>query len=285
MKANTKQTLLALGLAILCATTPAHAQIDLLHQSSQPDTNPMLNTTGPGTLGARHMLLEFQLGWRHSIDNIAVYAADCSYTNGIIISHLLEADEMLRYGIGKRFELALGIEAESIHDRFRLKNLEDKQTYRSFAPKMGAKYCFFEGKGWIPQMALRVELWQPIQIIDNRKRYSAGSTMHYEGLELRNRLGQHWVLDYSLGFSSFPPPLGIVKRSRGIQYSLFARWLPTRRMMVSIGMEDGWGRAEMNWQATDALQMQLRAGLAGGSHSNLGMMETYTSVGLKWMIR
>jgi len=55
--------------------------------------------------------------------------------------------------------------------------------------------------------------------------------------------------------------------------------------MLSVGVEDGWGIAELRWQASDALQLKAQASIDGGIGAELGMLQTFAVAGFSWMIK
>ena len=76
-----------------------------------------------------------------------------------------------------------------------------------------------------------------------------------------------------------------MQHDRRFQFNLMARWLATDRLMVSAGMENVGGVAEVMWQATPALQLKAQAGFAAGLGFRTGIMEANALLGVNWMIR
>jgi hypothetical protein len=64
-----------------------------------------------------------------------------------------------------------------------------------------------------------------------------------------------------------------------------ARWLAADKLMVSFGMENVGGVAEVMWQATPTLQLKAQGGIAAGIGPRDGILETNALVGFNWMMR
>lgn len=275
---------------LLIGVGTAPAQIDLLHQKQLSDTNMLLLTTGPNTVGAHRLLVDADIAWRYGTWLTAMPTLTGDILSGRSRSSTLAAGLNLRYGIGRRFELELGVSGYRDHYKVvsddMLETLLNDDIYKAFIPSLGLKVNFFNGEGWVPQMALKAGYGQRVQVMDDGSLYTAGYlAMPYVGMEFRNHLGQHWVLDYSVGLGL--PQGAWAIRNGAVTYSIYGRWLPTDRMMVGLGLEDGWGRAEVRWQAAKALQLRAQACVSmGGVMDAIGadMLHTYASAGVGWML-
>ncbi len=289
MKKNIKPAIAAVAI-LVCMTLigigTAQAQIDLLHQTHQTDSNRLLAVTGPATIGPRHMLLEGNLSWSYNYHESDLMALNGSLVPSQNTFKMFGGGATLRYGIGKIFEVSVGLDGSWGNETNHIGNNRDETFYRGFAPSVGMKLCVYEGEGWRPQMAVKASFRQPLWVYDDGTLGAAGDFGNpYAGLEFRNRLGRHWALDYSVGYSRMPRTVGAVSYAHNVSYSLFGRWLPSERMMLSVGVEDGWGIAELRWQASDALQLKAQASIDGGIGAELGMLQTFAVAGFSWMIK
>ena len=239
MKKNIKPAIAAVAI-LVCMTIigigTAQAQIDLLHQTHQTSD---------------------------------VIALDGSMAPAQNIFNMFSGRATLRYGIGKIFELSLGLDGTWGKESHHAGTYLEETILRGFAPSVGMKLYVYEGEGWRPQMAVK----------------ASNFANPYAGLEFRNRLGRHWALDYSVGYSRMSRTVGAVSYAHNVSYSLFGRWLPSERLMVSVGVLDGWGIAELRWQASDALQLKAQASIDGGIGAELGMLQTFAVAGFNWMIK
>jgi len=289
MKKNIKPAIAAVAI-LVCMTIigigTAQAQIDLLHQTHQTDSNRLLAVTAPATIGPRHLLLEGNLSWSYNYHNSDVIALDGSMAPAQNIFNMFSGGATLRYGIGKIFELSLGLDGTWGKESHHAGTYLEETILRGFTPSVGMKLYVYEGEGWRPQMAVKASFFQRLWVYDDGTTSPAGNFANpYAGLEFRNRLGRHWVLDYSVGYSRMSNTLGAVAYAHNVSYSLFGRWLPSERLMVSVGVQDGWGIAELRWQASDAMQLKAQASIDGGIGAELGMLQTYAVAGFNWMIK
>ncbi len=289
MKKNIKPAIAAVAI-LVCMTIigigTAQAQIDLLHQTHQTDSNRLLAVTAPATIGPRHLLLEGNLSWSYNYHNSDVIALDGSMAPAQNIFNMFSGRATLRYGIGKIFELSLGLDGTWGKESHHAGTYLEETILRGFAPSVGMKLYVYEGEGWRPQMAVKASFRQPLWVYDDGTTSPAGNFANpYAGLEFRNRLGRHWALDYSVGYSRMSRTVGAVSYAHNVSYSLFGRWLPSERLMVSVGVLDGWGIAELRWQASDALQLKAQASIDGGIGAELGMLQTFAVAGFNWMIK
>lgn len=252
--------------------------------NAQDTVNPLIATTGPNVLGAGHIQWNTAMKWDHF--------------KTAIQEDIYGANTDLRFGIGSRAELTLGVRA--YHEDFNLdisgyngtvmddRHLFDDNT--GIAPSVGARLLLYEGKAWLPKVTFYTSV--ALATITGRK-WTADETLVQPtiGLSFRNNLGKGWMLDYTLDFSwnrHYPhqdyPPASL---------SVFARWLATNRLLLSAGFSTpGWaeifkGVFEVRYLATPNLQLTLQGGLSGGS--GLGAVsstvETNLLAGVGWMIK
>lgn len=266
------------AMALVGATT-AHAQ----------DTvNPLISTTGPNVLGAGHIQWNTALKWDHfkTAFREDIYGA---YTG-------------LRFGIGSRAELTLGVKA--YHDDFNSYQgnsydyiigtvIDDRHLFddnTGIAPSVGARLLLYEGKAWLPKVTFYTSV--ALATITGRQ-WTADETLVQPtiGLSFRNNLGKGWMLDYTLDFSwnrHFPR-----QDYYPASLSVFARWLATDRLLLSAGFSTpGWaeifkGVFEVRYLATPNLQLTLQGGLSVGSGIGFvrSTVETNLLAGVGWMIK
>ena len=295
MKKNDKSTLMALvffaAMTIIGALT-CQAQVNLLDPIHSPDTNPLLSTTGPNTIGKGHLQLSGQASWFSFSQDWEEYA-----TNGSVIPmhdywRELGGGIGLRYGIGNRFELFANVTGFHSRDRFEFSTGTFSDTLTTFSPSLGLKMMLFEGgHGWEPQVSAYALIDLSVVKSGNRWDVLGNGTEPVLGLQFRNRLGHRWVLDYGVSYRfNTGRPIGnttvyVLQRDKPFQFNIMARWLATDRLMVSAGMENVGGTAEVLWQATPTLQLKAQGGLAAGVGFRTGMLETNALVGINWMLR
>ncbi|MBR1833991.1 MAG: hypothetical protein IJ785_00560 [Bacteroidales bacterium] len=139
-----KSTLLALFFFL------AMALVGSITLHAQDTVNPLLSTTGPNVLSSGHIYWNTTLRWDHM-----------RYTYSDYFRQLdgFDANTGLRFGIGSRAELTLGLEAfhYSIQTNWKYSGLNQSnmegsnltQDNLSFAPSVGARLLLFEGKRWL----------------------------------------------------------------------------------------------------------------------------------------
>lgn len=188
-----------------------------------------------------------------------------------------------RFGIGGRAELAVGIGGSTADARYK------SQRYRMFgsgtvSPSVGAKLLLYEGKRWVPMVAFRTGIGFPMMMNQSGQNKFTYDVQPLIELPFRNRIGERWAIDYSIGYQ-WGRALPATAFSSGIQYSLYARWLATERFMLGFGVENNGGKVEGLWQVRPNLQLTAQAAAAAGFGRGMGTMEFYGLVGVKWMVR
>ena len=230
--------------------------LDTVTSNAQDTTsNSLISTTGTSVLGKGKLMLSTGIGFSNSH-----YYWSQPY--GHRIHPVLAAEGGVRLGIGHQFELSLAIHGKSNFVQNR-RTTELQYYYSSVVPSLGCRFMFFEGKKWLPQITFG-------SAIELRK---AGNDFYYFRstmcLQFRNQIGNHWLLDYSVGINWSPytrPDLSEFE-SHPINYSVLASWLPVEKLMCGIGVENDFFKIETRWQATNKLQLSL----CGGYYSNIGI--------------
>ena len=295
MKKNDKSTLMAFvffAIITLVSVVASQAQVNLLDPIHSPDTNPLLSTTGPNTIGKGHLQLSGAATgytWRQEME---------MYNGEVLSIHHDRYQEFggsigLRYGFGSRFELFTHVAGAHSQYHYELDSTILNGTQPQFIPSLGLKMMLYEGgHGWVPQMSLyaRVDLPRKARYIDHEHVDYDLAIEPVLGMQFRNHLVRRWVLDYGLSYGFFKKPIGVrrvnaLQRDNPLQFNLMARWLVTDHLMISAGMENVGGVAEVLWQATPDLQLKLQGGLAAGVGFRTGMLETTALLGVTWMIR
>ena len=259
--------------------TTAHAQDTI---------NPLVSTTGPNVLGSGHIQWNTSLMWDH-MRNFNI--------NGTVGFDGVGARTGLRFGIGNRAELTLGVEAShySITERERslvgsVISVNDliSPTNMKIAPSVGARLLLFEGKDWLPMVTFNTSI---AMAATKGYKYESDTVIQPTiGLEFRNDLGKGWMLDYAVDFTwnrnsprqNFPAST----------LSVFARWLATERLLIGAGFKTpNWtepfkGLFEVRYLATPNLQLTLQGGLSNGNAlGSYWAMETHVVAGVSWMLR
>lgn len=298
MKKNDKSTLKAV--MFFAATTimgvmSTQAQVNLLDPIHSSDTNPLLSTTGPNTVGKGHLQLSGEATWYGYSQDWEVYPAVVDANTSISMAHdyyrELGGGIGLRYGLGNRFELFAHV--ASIYERGHFENSDGvyNDTAQRYTPSLGLKMMLFEGgHGWEPQVSAYTLI--DLSVAKHGKQWDVlGNGIEpVLGLQCRNRLWRRWTLDYGVSYRFNTRPVGsnavyALQRDKPFQFYWMARWLATDRLMVSAGMENVGGVSEVMWQATPTLQFKAQGGLAAGVGFRRGMLETNALLGINWILR
>ena len=117
---------------------------------TQDTVNPLISTTGPNVLGSGHIQWNTALKWDHfkTAFQEDIYGSNTD----------------LRFGIGSRAELTLGVKA--YHDDFNSYQgnsydyiigtvIDDRHLFDNntgIAPSVGARLLLYEGKAWLPKV-------------------------------------------------------------------------------------------------------------------------------------
>ena len=298
MKKNIKPTFAAI--AFFMAITligGAHAQINLLEPPQVADTNPMLRTTGPNTVGKGHLQLSGAATWYSLSRDREEYMAvpiNGSHTVSIHDTYRdLGGGLTLRYGLGHRFELMAGLSGAYTRYHYTFSSGESSDTLPMLNPMLGVKMLIYEGGlGWVPQVSASLAYSHLLcRYSDGDWDTPGGGNFAALGFQFRNHLGSRWVLDYGFSYAFRKDRhLGTNtvyarQSDKPFQFNIMARWLATDKLMVSFGMENVGGTAEVLWQATPNLQIKAQGGLAAGLGLRHGMLETNALVGFNWMLR
>lgn len=264
--------ILFIGLMAAVGATAAHAQ-DTVREYS-----PLVTTTGPNVLGAGHIQWNSSLEYHHMGAN---------GTNMNYNSHSFGLQTGLRFGIGSRAELT--VDLGGAYNTFDTVNFHNTT---SFIPAVGAKLLLSEGKGWLPQTSFFTHVAAPVgQNAYNDKWYTI--VQPEIGFQFRNRLGNSFLLDYSLGYSwNRYTDASSIDMSNQIQYSLYLRWLHSERQMASIGVSN---RNSIHTPTVDLeyrnllrddLQLTVALSAAAGYGDEAGLVDKiHGLVGLSWMIK
>ena len=278
----------------------AQAQINLLEPPQVADTNPLLRTTGPNTVGKGHLQLSGAATWygfRNDSEEYVTAQTDINSSNTVKIHDTyrdLGGGLTLRYGLGNRFELIAGLSGAYTRYHYEFSNGSVySDTLPMLNPMMGVKMLIYGGGlGWVPQVsASLIYSHQLIRYSDDGWDTPGGGKSMTLGFQFRNHLGSRWVLDYGLSYAFGKDlPLGVNtvyvgQSDKPFQFNIMARWLATDKLMVSFGMENIGGTAEVLWQATPNLQIKAQGGLAAGLGFRQGIVETNALVGLNWMLK
>lgn len=275
MNNNTNKSTL---LAIVCfialgffATLSAHAQNDNPLTSS-----PLITTTGANVLGSGQLMLSGDINaYRlHSVWD----GADFNNYN------VLGVNTGLRWGIGSKAELTLGISAEHAQGRV-FDTLSFAPNHLNLVPSLGARIMLLGGEEQKNTLTFFTEITLPIR--------QGHPTLDDEGLlaepiiglQYRHRFSDHWYFDASAAYAWNRHAPFARMTDRPFRLTIFARWLPNERWMFSAGLDNGLGRLEALWQTSDRLQMKAQMCIDGGISTAYSTSSIYGLIGFNWMIR
>lgn len=270
---NTKSTLLAAVFFLAMffgAAVASHAQDDLLTSS------PLVATTGPNVLGSGHLM------WSGDLNAYRLHSVwDGSDYNNY---NVFGAQTGLRWGIGSKAELTLGVSAEHARGRV-LDSLSFGSNHLNFVPSLGARVMLSGGEGKKNMLTFFTEVTLPIRrghpIVEDEGLLAEPII----GLQYRHRFSRHWYFDASAAYAWNRHAPYFRMTDRPFRLTLFARWLPNERWMFSAGLDNLQGRAEAMWQVGNDLQLKAQVCVDGGTGTDYSASSVYGLVGFNWMIR
>lgn len=270
---NTKSNLLVVAFFVamtFVAAVASHAQDDPLAST------PLIATTGPNVLGAGHLM------WSGDLDFYRLHSvwdgADFNNYN------VFGAQTGLRWGIGSKAELTLGVSAEHAHGRV-FDSLSFAPNHLNLVPSLGARVVLLGGEGKKNMLTFVTEVTLPIRqghpIVEDEGLLAEPII----GLQYRHRFSRHWYFDASAAYAWNRHAPYVRLTDRPFRLVLFARWLPNERWMFSAGFDNLQARAEAMWQANDKLQLKAQVCVDGGTGAAYSASSVYGLVGFNWMIR
>lgn len=260
----------AFFLAMTLAAMASHAQDAPLTSS------PLVTTTGSNVLGAGHLMWSGDLNvyHMHSIWD----GADFNNYN------VFGAQTGLRWGIGSKAELTLGISAEHAYGRV-YDTLSFGSNHLNLVPSLGARIMLLGGEGRKNTLTFFTEVTLPIRqghpIVEDEGLLAEPII----GLQYRHRFSHHWYFDASAAYAWNRHAPYIRITDRPFRLALFARWLPNERWMFSAGFDNLQGRAEALWQVNERLQLKAQVCVDGGTGTDYSATSVYGLAGFNWMIR
>lgn len=242
--------------------------------SSQPsDENPLFQTTGANVIGAGKIEMNGALDYFY-------FNKEYHQTNPYHLrSDLIGANLGVRFGIGHRAEFNISLAGNTSANEY---NLTRNEFFSSgiFTPSVGARLLLFGGRKWVPMVTFHTQVYFPMYF---------GRSFQYDvqpliALQFRNRIGERWALDYSLGYmwgQSVPAShlLG------ALRYSIFARCLITDRFMLGFGIENSGAKIEALWQLKPDLQLKAQSSFSAAFGGGMQSFESYSLIGINWMIK
>lgn len=242
--------------------------------SSQPsDENPLFQTTGANVIGAGKIELNGALDYYYFSKD---YPEDNPYH---LRSDLIGANLGVRFGIGHRAEFNISLAGNTSANEY---NLTRNKFFSSgiFTPSVGARLLLFGGKKWVPMVTFHTQVYFPM---------SFGSNFQYDvqpliALQFRNRIGQKWALDYSLGYM-WGKSVIASHLLGALRYSIFARCLITDRFMLGFGIENSGAKIEALWQLKPDLQLKAQSSFSAAFGGGMEHFESYSLIGINWMIK
>lgn len=274
MKNNTnKSTLLAIACFVALgffATLTAHAQDTSLTSS------PLVTTTGPNVLGSGHLMLSGDLN-AYRLNSVMDGADFNNYS-------ILGASAGLRWGIGSKAELTIGVSAEHAHGRV-FDTLSFAPNHLNLVPSIGARIMLLGSEESKNKLTFFTEVTLPLR---RGHPYVEDEGLLAEpiiGLQYRHRFSSHWYFDASAAYAWNRHAPYVRMTDRPFRLTLFARWLPNERWMFSAGLDNLQGRLEALWQTNDRLQLKAQVCVDGGTGTDYSTTSIYGLVGFNWMIR
>ena len=247
--------------------------------SSQPsDENPLFQTTGANVIGAGKIELNGALDYYYFSKD---YPEDNPYHLRI---DRFGANLGARFGIGHRAELSVSLAGSTAASE---QNLTRHNFFSSgtLTPSVGARLLLFGGRKWIPMVTFHTQISFPMSFFPKYFKSSFQYAVQpLIALQFRNRIGQKWALDYSLGYmwgQSVPAShlLG------ALRYSIFARCLITDRFMLGFGIENSGAKIEALWQLKPDLQLKAQSSFSAAFGGGMQSFESYSLIGINWMIK
>ena len=278
MKNNTnKSTLLAIACFVVLgffATLTAHAQEDNPLISS-----PLITTTGPNVLGSGHLLLSGDVN-AYRLNSVMDGADFNNYS-------VLGASAGLRWGIGSKAELTLGVSAEHAHGRV-FDTLSFAPNHLYLVPSLGARIMLLGSEGRRNTLTFFTEVTLPIRQGHPIVKDEGLLAEPIIGLQYRHRFSSHWYLDASAAYAWNRHAPYARMTDRPFRLTLFARWLPNERWMFSAGLDNEQGRLEALWQTNDRLHLKAQMCVEGGINTSIStssIFSIYGLIGFNWMIK
>lgn len=270
---NTKTNLLAhLFFAIMFfgAAIASHAQDTTLTSS------PLVTTTGPNVLGSGHLMWSADLNAFH-LHSIVDGKDFNNYS-------VLGGATGLRWGIGSKAELTLGLSAEHAHGRV-LDSLFFGPNHLNLVPSLGARIMLLGGEGKKNSLTFFTEVTLPLRQGHPFVEDEGLLAEPIIGLQYRHRFSQYWYFDATAAYAWNRHAPYVRMTDRPFRLALFARWLPNERWMFSAGFDNLQGRAEALWQVSDRWQLKAQVCVDGGTGAAYSATSIYGLAGFNWMIR
>ena len=277
---NTKTNLLVVVFFIVMTFGTAwasHAQDDPLTSS------PLVTTTGPNVLGSGHLMLSGDIN-AYRLNSVMDGADFNNYS-------ILGASAGLRWGIGSKAELTLGVNAEHAHGRV-FDTLSFAPNHLNLVPSLGARIMLLGSEESKNKLTFFTEVTLPLR---RGHPYVEDEGMLAEpiiGLQYRCRISSHWYFDASAAYAWNRHAPYVRMTDQPFRLTLFAHWLPNERWMFGAGLdnslENSQGLVEALWQASDCLQLKAQMYIKGGIStvfSSSSIFSIYGLIGFNWMIR
>ncbi|MBO4751862.1 MAG: hypothetical protein J5526_03815 [Bacteroidales bacterium] len=247
-------------------------------ESAQPsDENPLFQTTGANVIGAGKIEMSGSLDYFY-------FNKDYPQSNPYHLrSDIIGANLGFRFGVGHRAEFNISMAGSTSASEY---NLSRNEFFSSgtFTPSVGARLLLFGGRRWIPTVTFHTQVYFPMSFGS-----TFGSSFQYDvqpliALQFRNRIGQRWALDYSLGYM-WGQSVPAYHLLGALRYSLFARCLITDRFMLGFGIENSGAKIEALWQLKPNLQLKAQSSFSAAFGGGMEHIESYSLIGINWMIK
>jgi len=240
------------------------------------EESPLLATTGPSVLGSGRLM------WSGDLNAYHLHAIlDGEDFNNYSVAGGATG---LRWGIGSKAELTLGVGAEHGWGRV-LDTLSFGANHFNLVPSVGARIMLLGGEGRKNGLTFFTEVTLPIRrghpIVEDEGLIAEPVI----GLQYRHRFSKYWYFDAMAAYAWNRHAPYVRLTDRPFRLALFARWLPNERWMFSAGLDNLQGRAEAMWQVNDRLQLKAQVCVDGGTGAAYSATSVYGLAGFNWTIR
>ena len=252
------------------ASMASHAQDTSLTSST------LVTTTGANVLGSGKLMLSGDLN-AYRLHSVLDGADFNNYS-------VLGASAGLRWGIGSKAELTLGVSAEHAHGRV-FDSLSFAPNHLNRVPSLGARMILLGGEGGKNILTFFTEVTLPLRRGHPFVEDEGLLAEPIIGLQYRHRFSDHWYFDAAAAYAWNRHAPYVRLTDRPFRLTLFARWLPNERWMFSAGLDNLQGRLEALWQTGSNLQLKAQVCVDGGTGTDYSTTSIYGLVGFNWMIR
>ena len=196
----------------------------------------------------------------------------------------LGANAGLRWGIGSKAELTLGLSVDHTHG-YMFDTVYFVPNNINLVPSVGARIMLLGGEGKKNSLTFFTEVTLPLRQGHPFVEDEGLLAEPIIGLQYRHRFSQYWYFDATVAYAWNRHAPYVRWNDRPFRIELFARWLPNERWMFSAGFDNRQSRLEALWLANDRLQLKAQVSFDGGTVTDYSTTSIYGLAGFNWMIR